>query len=557
MVQRLGSYLLVERLNTGGMADIYLAKQFGFGGTDQIVALKCIRPEIAEDPVFIRMFVDEAKLAVLLRHGNIASTYELGCIGSTYCIAMEFIHGRDLRALIERARARGVQVPERLGLHIMAQICDGLDYAHRKADPVGVPLNIVHRDVSPQNMLLSYAGEVKVIDFGIAKAATHASRSQAGVLKGKYGYMSPEQVRGQSVDARSDIFACGVVLWELLTRERLFSGSSDFSVLEKVRQVEVIPPTLVSPSISPDVEAVIMRALERDPNDRYATASDMRDALLEIMLRRYGQASPRDLVALMVSLFEVEKQEEMGRLERARQFTEMPADAEALGEEASRSGGGDVELKPPEVAPVRETPAAVPTPARPSAAAPGSRAPGQILWPVVAQSTGSVPTRDLAPTAKTGSRSVAQRSPLVSDTPLMAAGGPAPNNSRRAAAGFPGDARPTDVRRVYRKAGRRRDWAIVAVAIGLALTLVLGTWFLTRPSAGNTRGGVIITTAPSDAQVLFDGVLVGSTPFSSAAIPPGVHDVTLEKSGFAVALESVKVVGNKVVELHVTLKPGP
>lgn len=517
MVQRLGSYLLLERLNTGGMADIYLAKQFGFGGTDQLVALKCIRPELAEDPVFIRMFVDEAKLAVLLRHANVAATYELGRIGTTYCIAMEYIQGRDLLALIERARARGVEVPEAIALQLMTQVCEGLDYAHRKADPAGVPLNIVHRDVSPHNILIGYSGEVKLIDFGIAKAATHASRSQGGVLKGKYGYMSPEQVRGQPVDCRADIFACGIVLWELLTRERLFAGASDFSVLEKVRQAEILPPSLVAPSIKPDVEVVILKALEREPSDRFASASDMRDALVQIMLRRGGQASARDLAALMASLFDAERQDELQRLERARQLTAMPADAEPLAEDTGRSD--DAPRRPPA--------------------------------PLPAQSMASVPTRDLSPPGKVAARTQAL---VGGDTPVVPPVSLAP---QRSAVAVVAEVRPTEIRDAYRRQHRRRDLLIVLGAVGLAMALVLGTWIATRPSGSDASGGVIITTVPPEAQVLLDGVLVGSTPFSSSAIPPGAHDVMLEKPGFAAVADSVRIVGNKVVELHVVLRPAP
>ncbi|MBI3178614.1 MAG: protein kinase, partial [Deltaproteobacteria bacterium] len=357
MLARLGNYLLLERLNTGGMADVYLANAFGFGGITQTLALKCIRPEIAEDPAFVRMFVDEAKLAVLLDHDNIAQTFELGRIGSTYFMAMEYVLGRDLRALIDRVRQRGVELPTGLALQIIAQVCDALDYAHRKADPTGVPLHIVHRDVSPQNVLLGYGGEVKLIDFGIAKAATQASRSQAGVLKGKYGYMSPEQVRGLAIDSRSDVFAAGVLLFELLTGERLFPGASDFSVLEKVRYAEIYPPTLLVPQLEAEVEDVVLHALAADAKDRYASASEMHDALVDVMLRHYGQPSQRALASFILELFASEHGQDMQRLDKARRYDKMPADVPAMLAVASsprdaptRSetpGGGRTVVDPP------------------------------------------------------------------------------------------------------------------------------------------------------------------------------------------------------------------
>ncbi|MBI5511373.1 MAG: serine/threonine protein kinase [Deltaproteobacteria bacterium] len=553
MVWRLGEYLLVERLNQGGMADVYLAKQFGLGGTDQLVALKCIRPDIAEDPQFIRMFVDEAKLAVQLHHANVARTYDLGHIGNTYFMAMEVIEGRDLRALIERARARGLEIREPLALHILAAVCDGLDYAHRKADPTGVPLNIVHRDVSPQNVLVSYAGEVKLIDFGIAKAATHASLSQAGVLKGKYGYMSPEQVRGQAVDHRSDIFATGVVMWELLTCERLFAGSSDFSVLEKVRQVEIIPPSIVSPAISPEVEAVIMKALARDPDDRYVSASDMRDAVLAVMLRRYGPQSPRELATLMQTLFESERQEETGRLENARRIRSIPDDAVSLADESSKPGAAKSEpAQPPDAAP-----AVTPTPEEHGATVPSAPPPAPPL--VATPMPEGIPTRSLSPPGRSSAKDSAKlQTAIADDSVVLAADEATPTTfPRRAFAPAPGAGRPTEIRRAFGHSGRGRDLAIILAALAAAGGLVLGTWLFTRPLETAVKGGVIITSAPSAAQVAVDGVFVGTTPYSSGNIPAGAHEITLDKPGFVSHVEHVKVVANKVVEIKVDLAGRP
>jgi eukaryotic-like serine/threonine-protein kinase len=332
MAYRLGKYLLLERINQGGMAYVYLAKTFGWGGSDQVFALKCVRPEFEEDPV-VAMFIDEAKLSVQLQHANIAKTYELGRIEATYFIAMEHVLGRDLRAVIDRARAKGGGIPVGLVLLIIAHVLDGLDYAHRKTDLKGVPLHIVHRDISPQNVLLSYAGEVKLIDFGIAKAASHSAQSQAGVLRGKYGYMSPEQVRALTVDARSDLFAAGVLFFEMLTLTRLFPGTSDFSILEKVRYAEAYPPSLVVPGIPEELEQIVLKALAREPGDRYASASDMHDAVVQVMLKHYGHPTPRDLGAWMQSLFEEERRADLVLLDRAAQIVSMPANARSYSAE--------------------------------------------------------------------------------------------------------------------------------------------------------------------------------------------------------------------------------
>jgi serine/threonine protein kinase len=202
-----GKYLLLERINVGGMAEVFKAKAFGVEGFERLVAVKRILPSIAEDQEFITMFVDEAKIAVQLTHANIAQIFDLGRVGDSYFIAMEYVHGKDLRAIFDRARKRGETVPVPMACYVAMKICEGLDYAHNKKDAAGRDLHLVHRDVSPQNVLLSYDGEVKVIDFGIAKAAGKAGKTQAGILKGKFGYMSPEQVRGLPLDRRSDIFA--------------------------------------------------------------------------------------------------------------------------------------------------------------------------------------------------------------------------------------------------------------------------------------------------------------------------------------------------------------
>src|ERR1043165_2147441 len=246
-----GKYYLLERVNVGGMAEVFKAKATGVEGFERLVAVKRILPSIAEDEEFITMFIDEAKIAVQLNHANICQIFDLGKVDDSYFIALEFVHGKDLRAVFDRCRqyptGGAVTMPIGQACFVTMKMCEGLDYAHNKKDAQGFDLKLVHRDVSPQNIIVSYEGEVKLIDFGIAKAANKITKTQAGILKGKFGYMSPEQVRGLALDGRSDIFAAGVVLYELCTGERLFTGSSDFSVLEKVQQAKVPPPSQVEP----------------------------------------------------------------------------------------------------------------------------------------------------------------------------------------------------------------------------------------------------------------------------------------------------------------------
>lgn len=270
-----GKYQLIERINVGGMAEVYKARLCGAEGFARLVAIKRILPEVAVDEDFVRMFIDEAKIAVLLSHPNIAQIYDLGREGESWFIALEYVSGRDLRAVLERLRRQGRNLPPRLAAFIVARVAEGLDYAHRRKDPHGHDLQLVHRDISPPNVLVSFDGEVKIVDFGIAKAATKAQKTQAGILKGKFGYMSPEQVRGVPVDRRSDLFATGTLLFELLTGERLFTGKSDYEVLEKVRRARVPLPVLAQKQVPPELEAVLLKALEREPDDRYQWASEL------------------------------------------------------------------------------------------------------------------------------------------------------------------------------------------------------------------------------------------------------------------------------------------
>jgi eukaryotic-like serine/threonine-protein kinase len=309
-----GKYLLLDRVNIGGMAEVWRGKTFGAGGFERVVAIKRILPNIAEDEEFISMFIDEAKITVQLNHANIAQVYELAQISNSYFIAMEYISGKDMRAVFDRCRKKGEPAPIPLTCYSIAKCCEGLDYAHRQKDRQGRDMTIVHRDVSPQNALISYDGEVKVIDFGIAKAAGKATKTQAGILKGKFGYMSPEQIRGLPLDRRSDVFAIGVCLYEMLTGERLFVGDSDFSVLEKVRKVEVLPPTTYNRKIPEALEKIVMKALAKDVDDRYQYASELGDDLQRFLITSDAIFSRKDLSQYMKATFAEEYEREKQRM---------------------------------------------------------------------------------------------------------------------------------------------------------------------------------------------------------------------------------------------------
>ena len=309
-----GRYLLLDRINIGGMAEVWRAKAFGTGGFERLVAIKRILPNIAEDAEFITMFQDEAKISVQLTHANICQIYELNRIANSLYIAMEYVPGKDLRSIFDRARKKGEPPPVPLVCYVVGKLCEGLDYAHRKKDSYGRELNIVHRDVSPQNVLISFEGEVKVIDFGIAKAAGKVTKTQAGILKGKFGYMSPEQIRGLPLDRRSDVFAIGVCLYELLTGERLFVGESDFQVLEKVRKAEVLPPSTYNRKIPEALERIVLKALAKDPADRFQYASELADELQRFLITSDSIFSRKDLMQYMKSTFAEEVERERARM---------------------------------------------------------------------------------------------------------------------------------------------------------------------------------------------------------------------------------------------------
>jgi eukaryotic-like serine/threonine-protein kinase len=319
-----GKYLLLDRINVGGMAEVFLAKSFGVEGFERILAIKKILPTMVEDEEFITMFIDEARISVQLNHANIVQIYELGRHDENYFIAMEYVSGRDLRTLLDRFKRQGQTMPTGQAVYIAQKVCEGLDYAHRKRDARGQELGIIHRDVSPQNVLLSFEGEVKLIDFGIAKAANRAQKTQAGILKGKFGYMSPEQVRGLPIDRRSDIFAVGVCLYEMLTGEKLFVGESDFSTLEKVRNAEVIPPRELNADIPEGLEAVMMKALARDVEERYQWASDMQEDLMRFLLSDGILFSAKHLGKFMNESFGEALEAEGARMEQYAQVTAPP-----------------------------------------------------------------------------------------------------------------------------------------------------------------------------------------------------------------------------------------
>src|SRR5258705_1716453 len=277
--RQFGPYRLVRQIAVGGMAEIHLAKTKGLAGFEKYVALKMIHPNFAEDEQFVQMLIDEAKIAVQLQHVNIAQTFDLGRVGDHYYITMEYVDGSDLYKILRRGSEQDLDVPLDVCAFVAKEVTTGLDYAHRKKDMAGNPLGIVHRDVSPQNVLVSHAGEVKLVDFGIAKATMKVRQTAAGVIKGKYYYMSPEQAWGDKLDHRSDIFSAGIVLYEMMTGQMLYLEEDLHRLLDMVRKADIAPPSTLRRDVPPQLERIAMHALAKVPGERYQQAADMANDL--------------------------------------------------------------------------------------------------------------------------------------------------------------------------------------------------------------------------------------------------------------------------------------
>jgi serine/threonine protein kinase len=303
-----GPYLVYESLGVGGMATVHRAAKRGIEGFHRVVALKRLLPHLAEDAAFVTSFVREAKLASMLQHSNVVQIYELGRVGGAYFIAMEYIEGFDVRKILRRARRDRRPVPVPVILSILIELCDALDYAHVRADDsTGEPLRIVHRDVSPSNLIVSPSGHLKVIDFGIARAKSRKLGQETGRVKGKLGYMSPEAVRAMPLDGRSDLFSAGIVAHELLALRPLFTAKTDYQTLQRIRRCEVKPPSLYNADCPEELDAVVQRALGKTPGDRFETAAEMREALYDVVHRRDLVANSADVARYLETLFTPEE----------------------------------------------------------------------------------------------------------------------------------------------------------------------------------------------------------------------------------------------------------
>jgi serine/threonine-protein kinase len=301
--QEFGRYVVEARLARGGMGEVWLASAHGPGGFQKRVVIKTVLPDLVAKPGYVEMLVREASLAAQLDHQNIVQVFDLGCVGGLYYIAMEYLSGRTLAQVLRHAHAEGLRVPVPALLSMMAASCDGLEYAHARTDADGRPLGLLHRDISPSNIMVTFAGRVALLDFGVATAARGRFASRGGQIKGKFHYLAPERVRGEPHDRRSDIYAIGVVMYQCLTLRWPFRARNDYQLLREIANDLPPAPRDHAPWIDPELERIVMRAMAKDPDDRYPTAAALASDLREHGLSTGQQMAGPELAAYLCDLF--------------------------------------------------------------------------------------------------------------------------------------------------------------------------------------------------------------------------------------------------------------
>ena len=313
MAQQQQRYRVIEKIASGGMAEVFRAESAGLEGFKKTVAIKRVLPHLSEKKQFMGMFLDEARVSAQLSHSNCVQVFDIGVGDDTYFIVMEFVDGADLKAVIERHRKFGQSIPSEIATLICVKICEGLSYAHELRDGAGQPLHIVHRDMSPPNVLITKHGEVKIVDFGLAKANSQLEHSEPGIIKGKFGYLSPEAAKGQPIDHRTDIFAVGIILWEMLAGKRLFHGETDLDTVRQVQAAAVPPLRQYNPNVSVHLEQVVNKSLAADPTERYQSAREFARDLNGLLFESGTPVSSFEIAELVNPIREERAAENRGK----------------------------------------------------------------------------------------------------------------------------------------------------------------------------------------------------------------------------------------------------
>ena len=512
-----GPYELYERLGLGGMATVYRAKKRGIEGFERSVALKRMLSHLAEDGSFVDSFIREAKVASLLQHPNIAQIYDFGRISGVYYIAMELVSGFDLRKLLRYANKANESIPLPVVLSILGELCDALDYAHGFVDEQGTHLQIVHRDISPSNLIVAHTGHLKVIDFGIAKASSRQLHTESGLVKGKLGYMSPEAALGIPLTPVADIFSLGVVAWELVTASPLFSSRTDFETMRRIREADIVAPSRRNPSCPPELDRVILNALERDPDRRLPSAAAFRNALDDLAARAGVHANARTVA------------------EWCTQYTQ-PGDSWA--HSASSASGRRLPLPP---APEAPTGFHKPTP-RTSSRLKRSTEDIQLaaeIWGDEIMTAAAVPPHgDFSHQVATPSPTQAAPPSIQSTVALAPTSPPMPVISSQPA-----------------KPPRRRAPVIIVLALagiaGVLAAYLVATRKGEPTASAPTTAAIAFAVTPSDAVVEIGGKVAPVT----SELTAGVYSVTIRREGYRGWTSSVTVHAGEPQTVKVALEP--
>ncbi|MEI9941513.1 MAG: serine/threonine-protein kinase [Pseudomonadota bacterium] len=331
---QVGRYRILSELGRGGMSNVFLAVASGPGGVNKLVVLKALLPDLASEGYALSMFMDEARLAAQLNHPNVVQTYEVGTEGDRHVIVMEYLEGQSLSACVRRAATEGNPIPLALQLRIIINALDGLHYAHELSGYEGASLQLVHRDISPQNVFVTYDGQVKVLDFGIAKATSASTHTAAGVMKGKIAYMAPEQIVGGAVDRRADLYSVGCMLWAAATGVKLWKDTPDVQIMRRAIGGDIPTPQSVNPDCDDDLNRIVLKALAREPDDRYATALELQHDL-EVYVERFGAAAKQKEIARFVSALFADTRAQLKALVE-RQLTLIQTDNSSISRERPR-----------------------------------------------------------------------------------------------------------------------------------------------------------------------------------------------------------------------------
>jgi serine/threonine protein kinase len=527
---RFGKYTLIRRLATGGMAELFLAIQKSVAGFEKLIVIKRILPAQNKDREFVEMLLHEARVAATLSHPNVVQTFDVGQVDGTYFIAMEHVHGEDLRSIVRQMKKRDVvEFPLEHALSIVLGMCSGLAYAHEKRDLDGTALHIVHRDISPQNVLVTFTGDVKIVDFGIAKSdAKLEEQIPGGRLKGKVPYMSPEQARGEPIDWRSDIFAAGVMLFELTTGKRLFKGANEYETLKLIVDEDYPLPSQVCLGYPRELEVIVMRALAKDRAQRWQSAREMQGAIEELVRKERLPVSTIALSKFMQGLFEEKLASQKEALLQGKQL----ADIIALDSGPESTGGAESHGRSMSMTTGDST--------RMPAGKPASRGRGVWIGGAAAAllSAGAVVwwTRTPAPAAP---------SPMPASVAAPIVWLPAAEAIASVAAGAPAAAVAPD------------DTA-TATSVSPTTSAAPAARAAPRPLAAapaTATGKLNVSARGGWCTLSIDGAPRGPTPVAGVVLPAGRHTVTCTPEGGSPMSASVKVEPDATARYSFTLAP--